>query len=93
MEICLTSTFFSFEGEFFKQTYGVAMGSSLSPVVANLFMEDFESKALNASWLLPNLWKRYVDDTNVIWSHGQEELDLFFEHLNNQSSTIKFTKE
>lgn len=69
------------------------MGSPLSLVVANLFMKDFESKALNSSRLLPKLWKRYVDDTNVIWSHGQEELDLFFDHLNNQFSAIKFTKE
>lgn len=93
VEICLTSTFFYFEGEYFEQTCGVAMGSPLSPVVANLFMEDFESKALNSSRLLPKHWRRYVDDTNVIWPHGQEELDLFFNHLNNQSSTIKFTME
>ena len=66
VEICLTSTFFSFEGEFFEQTCGAVMGSPLSPVVANLFMEYFESKALNSSKLLPKLWKRYVDDTNVI---------------------------
>ena len=39
--ICLTSTFFSFDGEFYEQTCGVAMGSPLSPVVDNLFMEDF----------------------------------------------------
>jgi len=69
------------------------MGAPLPPVVANLFMEDFESKALNSSRLLPKLWKRYVDDTNVIWFHSHEELDLFFDHLNNQSSAIKFTKE
>jgi len=66
VEICLTSTFFSFEGEFFEQRCGVAMGSPLSPVVANIFMEDFESKALASARLLPKLWKRFVDDTNVI---------------------------
>jgi len=93
MEVCLTSTFFSFEGEFFEKTCGVAMGSPLSPVVANIFMEDFESRALSSAHLLPKLWRRFVDDTNVIWSHGQEELDLFFDHLNRQSSAIKFTKE
>ena len=49
VEICLTSTFFSFEGEFYEQTCGVAMGSPLSPIVANLFMEDFESKALSSA--------------------------------------------
>ena len=93
VEICLTSTFFCFEGEFFEQTCGVAMGSPLSPIVVNLFMEDFEAKALTSAHLLPNLWKRYVDDTNVIWSHGQEELDHFFNHLNGQSFAIKFTME
>ena len=93
VEICLTSTFFSFEGEFFEQTYGVAVGSPLSLVVANIFMEDFESKALASAHLLPKLWKRFVDDTGVVWSHGQEELDIFFSHMKNQSSSIKFIME
>lgn len=66
VEICLTSTFFSFEGEFFEQTCGVAMGSPLSPIVANIFMEDFKSKALASPRLLPKLWKRFVYDMNVI---------------------------
>ena len=93
VEICLTSTFFCLEGEFYEQTCGVTMGSPLSPIVANLFAEYFEAKALASSRFLPKLWKRYVDDTNVIWSHGQEELDRFFNHLNCQSSSIKFTME
>eukprot|EP00253_Pinus_taeda_P030797 PITA_30797 len=57
VELCLTSTFFSFEGEFYEQTCEVAMGYPLSHVVANLFMEDFESKALASSRLLPKLGK------------------------------------
>lgn len=93
VEINLTSTFFCFEGEFFEQTCGVTMGSPLSPIVANFFMEDFKAKASVSARLLPRLWKRYVEDTNVIWSHGQEELDVFFNHLNCQSSAIKFTME
>lgn len=36
VEIWLTSTFFFFEGEFYGQTCGVAMGSPLSPVVVNI---------------------------------------------------------
>lgn len=69
------------------------MGSPVSPIVANILMEDFKSKALASSCLPPKLWKRFVDDTGVIWSHGQEDLDIFFQHLNNQSSSIKFTME
>ena len=91
--VCLRSTFFSFQGEFYEQTIGVAMGSPLSPVVANLFMEKFEKEALNSYPLKPSRWKRYVDDTNVLWPHGEIELNNFFKHLNNRSDDIKFTME
>jgi hypothetical protein len=92
-EVCLNSTFFSFQGEFFEQTSGVAMGSPLSPIVANLYMEKFEKNSLETYPLKPSRWKRYVDDTNVKWPHGKEELDKFFEHLNGISENIKFTME
>jgi hypothetical protein len=42
----LTSTYFCCEGQFFKQTDGVAMGSPLSPVVAIFFVEDFKKRAI-----------------------------------------------
>ena len=69
------------------------MGSPLSPAVANLFMEDLESKALSSTMFQPKLWKRFVDDTCIIWSHGKENLDLFLHHLNSESDSIKFTIE
>ena len=39
------------------------IGSPLSPVIANLFMEKFEKKALATATLRPGFWFRYVDDT------------------------------
>jgi hypothetical protein len=42
----LTSTYFCIEGQYYDQTDGVAMGSPLSPVIANFYMEDFERKAI-----------------------------------------------
>lgn len=44
VEICLRSTIFVFRGEIYEQTEGVTMGSPLSPVVTNLFMEHLEKK-------------------------------------------------
>ena len=36
---------------------------------------------------------RYVDDTFVIWSHGQEKLMEFLNHLNGIHNKIQFTVE
>ena len=40
------------------------------------------------------MWKRYVDDTFVVWEHGLEsELTSFLEHLNSLRPSIQFTCE
>ncbi|XP_046397683.1 uncharacterized protein LOC124164403 [Ischnura elegans] len=90
----LTSTYFSFDGQFYEQTEGVAMGSPLSPAIANFYMENFEKQALNSAPLKPKCFFRYVDDTFLIWPHGKDlALDLFFAHMNSQHPSIKFTME
>jgi len=38
-------------------------------------------------------WFRYVDDTFVIWPHGQEKLTEFLNHLNRLHNKIQFTME
>ena len=44
LEFCLKNTYFSFQGQFFEQVEGAAMGSHVSPIVANLYMEYLEQK-------------------------------------------------
>jgi len=68
----LTSTYFCVDGQFYEQTDGVTMGSPLSPVIANFYMEDFEMKAIKQAKYKPARWYRYVDDTFVIWPHGKK---------------------
>ena len=49
LEFCLRSTYFVFQGQHFEQVEGAAMGSPLSPIVANIYMEHFETKALETA--------------------------------------------
>ena len=42
--LCLRSTFFRFNDSYYEQKDGTAMGSPLSPVVANIFMEELKKQ-------------------------------------------------
>ena len=67
------------------------MGSPISPIVANLFMDDFEIKAINSAIDPPRIWKRFVDDTFVVIDSTRKE--HFLEHINNMDPHIQFTSE
>ena len=49
LEFCLKNTYFSFQGQFYEQVEGAAMGSPVIPTVANLYMEYLEQKALSTA--------------------------------------------
>ena len=44
LEFCLKTTYFQFQGRFFEQLQGAAMGSPISPIMANLCMEDLRTR-------------------------------------------------
>ena len=58
-------TRFLFNGKFYNQTDGVAMGSFLAPALANIFIDFYESKWLN-EYNLKNLLKVKSESDLVI---------------------------
>ena len=88
LEFCLKSTYIIFQGKHYEQLEGAAMGSPISPIVANLYITV---EAITTSPHPPYLWKRYVDDTFTIIksSHRGEFLD----HINFIDEHIQFTCE
>ena len=79
------------QGKYYKQTQGAAMGSPISPLIANIFMEEFEVQALQSSPNPPSMWLRFVDDTFVI--NRTEHSQQLLQHINNQDPHIQFTVE
>ena len=90
LEFCLKTTYFQLQGRFFEQLQGAAMESPISSIVANLFMEDFEIKAINSAEYPPRIWKRYVDDTIVVIDSARKK---FLGHINNMDPHIQFKTE
>jgi hypothetical protein len=85
------TSYFSFNGQFYEQIDGVAMGSPLSPVIANSYMENYEERALDLAPHKPLCWFCYVDDTFVIWPQGPDKLKDFLNHLNSITQCIQST--
>ena len=84
LHLCLTSTYFQYNGKHYKQLHGTAMGSPVSVVVAEIVMQNIEEQALATySETLP-LWLRYFDDT--ITAVHESKIDEFHEHLNEQNT-------
>ena len=63
LKLCLDATYLCFRDKYYQQTFGMAMGSPVFVVVANLVMEEIEQTALATFHSTPHFWKRYVDDT------------------------------
>ena len=85
---------FTFGGRHFRQITGVPMGSSLSPVLANIFMEHFEQQLLDdiPTDVKPVLWLRYVDDVFCLYK-DMSKFDDFLNILNGVNPAIQFTYE
>ena len=88
---CLHNTNFSFQNKIYETVEDAALESPVSPIVANLYMENFEKKALNCTSTPPRHWMRYVDDTFFMQREDQQQNIL--DHINNIDQAIKFTLE
>ena len=92
LKLVLYSMSFTFNGDHYLQTGGTAMGTSLAPNYANLFMDRFETKALAGFPLKPLTWKRFIDDCFMVWTHGEESLKNFIEYYSSAHPQSVLTK-
>ena len=83
---------FVFQGKVYYQFDGVAMGNSLGPILANIFMAHLEETYIIGSPHCPEFYRRYVDDTFCLF-RSQTDVRLFHEFINTLHPSIKFDIE
>ena len=82
-----------FNGKSYNQTDGVAMGSLLAPVLANLFMRHNGKLWIeNSQGTPPSFYRGYVDDICSVFNNSFEAKE-YFNYIDTSHHNIKFTME
>jgi hypothetical protein len=94
-ELLLRCTFnvqFLFNGAFYHQTDGIAMGSSLGCILSDIFMGSLEGTLLKDTIDQTHFYRRYVDDIFIV-VNNTEELNNALKVFNAAHPSIQFTSE
>ena len=67
---------------------GKPWGSPISPLITNLFIEEFKVGAIGSSLHPPHLWLRFVDDTLVI--QQTEHCHQFLQHITPKTPLLSW---
>ena len=92
IELCVKDNVFVFQGKVYYQRDGVAMGNSLGPLLANIFMCHLEETHIHDHDTAPDHYWRYVDDTFCLFK-SKEQVTKFHDYLNSLHPSIKFDLE
>jgi hypothetical protein len=87
---CLQNSSFTFNNKFYRQINGLPMGNILSPLISDLYMDEYIKNNLKK---VNGKLYRYVDDLFIITKMDENEIKLYVNELNSLKETIKFTHE
>jgi hypothetical protein len=92
LHLSLKNSYFQFNGKYYKQNKGLPMGNTLSPIIADIYMDYYMNEHLQQVNINDKIW-RYVDDILIITKMNKHELDDYVDKLNNINGSIRFTSE
>ncbi|XP_046605015.1 uncharacterized protein LOC124297747 [Neodiprion virginianus] len=91
LQICFKAAIFEFNHNIYAQTYGLPMGSPLSPILSDLVLDDLEQYCLNKLDFKPSFFFRYVYDIiTAVPSHKVAEMLSVF---NSCHPRLQFTSD
>ena len=94
LEFAVKDNLILFNGKYYIQVDGVAMGSPLGPTLANIFLCHWEEIWLDKCPLQfrPLFYRRYVDDTFLLF-RSESHVKKFLRYLNTRHDNMNFTYE
>ena len=86
----MNCTKFKFRGEFYKQRFGTPIGSVISPMLAEIVMEDLERSIFERLGFVLPFYFRYVDTLLCV---PLDKLQMVIDTFNDYHSRIQFTHQ
>ena len=99
VKIILERNIFYFDGKFYRQKRGTAMGTKMAPTYATLvlgYLEHILNEQLLNSYgqefasYVRQIWKCFLDDCLIIWN-SDILVEIFHTELNSLNNHIRFT--
>ena len=81
VHLVLTSTWYTFNSQFYQQTDGVVMRGPASSITAEMYSQAYESTAITMALHPLKVWEQFIDDVYSILK--PTHLKNFFHHINN----------
>ena len=91
VNLVLRSTFFIFNNIIYQQTFGTPMGSPLSPIIADIVLQDLEEMMLTFLPCQVSFYYRYVDD--IACAIPVNMLEYILNSFNSYHPRLQFTME
>jgi len=82
----LTNNIFEFNGKFYIQVNGTAMGTKMAPAYANTYLKHKEEKKKISDQV--ELFRRYIDDILISYNNRNKDLDQYLERLKELYSPL-----
>ena len=94
LRLCVTDNSFVFDGKVYTQIDGVAMGNSLGPILADIYMAHLKETAFLKDVLdfSPVFYRRYLDDTFCLFKE-RSHVQRFLDFINKVDESIQFDVE
>ncbi|CAH8678749.1 unnamed protein product [Schistosoma rodhaini] len=89
---CTLNVHFVFNNSYYRQIDGIAMGSPLGPILADLFLAKLENGPLKEAIKKLDLYCHYIDDTFIVVDQNTSK-DELLEQFNSVHPAISFTGE
>ena len=91
LELTMRNNDINFDGQWYLQICGTAMGKNYAPGLADLYLEKFDEEAMHGHTIQPLLFSRFLDDTFFVWLGTEQQLRDFELFLNTIIPGIKIT--